>query len=156
MSYGSLWIFEEIYFAFPFHRSQPCPGKWACIVEWSFESCHAGPPKMDISYWRVRTRCGTLEEGMANHSVFLLWELHEHYEKAKRCGTGRCAPQVRKCPILTGEEQCPSHQSQRSLSWLALWRPIRSSRISTRNRCPFHHMGLKFKSRKSKGTWSNE
>ena len=32
-------------------------------------------------------------------SVFLLWEPHEQYEKAKRCDTERCAPQVTRCPI---------------------------------------------------------
>ena len=56
----------------------------------------------------------------------------------------------------TAEEQYPNHQCQRSLNWLVLWRPTRSSRSNTRNRCPFHHMGLKFKSRKSKDTWSKE
>ena len=26
----------------------------ACINQWSYEPCHAGSPKMDRSYWRVR------------------------------------------------------------------------------------------------------
>ena len=156
MSCGSLWIFEEIYSAFPFHRSQPCPGKWACIVEWSYEPCHAGPPKMDISYWRVQTRCGTLEEGMANHFSILAvrtpWAL---WKGKKMWHQKMCPPGQKVSSILLGKSS-PSHQSQRSLSWLVLWRPTRSSRSSTRNRCPFHHMGLTFKSRKSKVTWSNE
>ena len=28
---------------------------------------HVGPPKMDRSWWRVLTKCGPLEKGMANH-----------------------------------------------------------------------------------------
>ena len=34
-------------------------------------------------------------------------------------------------------------------------RPIRSSTTNTKKRCPFHHRGLEWKSRKSKDTWSN-
>ena len=32
-------------------------------------------------------------------SIFLFWEPHEQYEKAKRYNTERWAPQVRRCPI---------------------------------------------------------
>ena len=34
-------------------------------------SCHAGPPKMDGSWWRVLTKSGPLEKGMANHFSIL-------------------------------------------------------------------------------------
>ena len=47
---------------------------------------------------------------------------------------------------------CPNHSCQRSWSWMVLWRP---SKTNTRKRCPFHHRGLGFKSRKSRDTWSN-
>ena len=43
-----------------------------------------GSPKTDGSWWRVLKKCGLLEKGMANTSVFLPWEPHEQYEKAKR------------------------------------------------------------------------
>ena len=33
--------------------------------------------------------------------------------------------------------------------------PVRPSRTNTQKRCPFHHWGLKCKSRKSRNTWSN-
>ena len=33
--------------------------------------CHVGPPKMDGSWWRVLTKCGPLEKGMANHFSIL-------------------------------------------------------------------------------------
>ena len=36
-----------------------------------------------------------------------------------------------------------------------LWRPTRPSRTNTQKRCPFHHRGLEWKSRKSRDTWSN-
>ena len=48
---------------------------------------------------------------------------------------------------------CPDHWCQRS--WMVLWRPTRPSRTNTQKRCPFHHKGLQFKSRKSRYTWSN-
>ena len=37
---------------------------------------------------------------------------------------------------------------------MILWRPIRFSKIDTKKRCPFHHRGLEYKSRKSRNTWS--
>ena len=50
---------------------------------------------------------------------------------------------------------CPNQQCWRSWSWTALWRPIRPSRTNTLKRYPFHYRGLKYKSRKSRNTWSN-
>ena len=35
------------------------------------------------------------------------------------------------------------------------WRPTRPSRINTEKRCPFHHRGPEYKSRKSRDTRSN-
>ena len=49
---------------------------------------------------------------------------------------------------------CLNHWCQRSWSWLVLWKPITPSRTSTTKRHPFHHRGLKCKSRKSRDTWS--
>ena len=46
-------------------------------------------------------------------------------------------------------------QSQRSWSWMVLWRPTGLFRTDTQNRCPFHYRGLECKSRKSRNTWSN-
>ena len=50
---------------------------------------------------------------------------------------------------------CPNHWCQRSWSWLVLWKPITPSRTSTPKRCPFHHRGLKCKSRTSRDTQNN-
>ena len=59
--------------------SSPCPlsqwgciyhslvGKGACVTQWSYEPCSEGPPKTDGLCWRVLTKHGPLEEGMANH-----------------------------------------------------------------------------------------
>ena len=78
----------------PLHRSLSCPGKGACIIQWSYEPCHVGPPKMDVSLWRVLTKCDPLEEGMANHPVYLPWEPHELYKRTKRHDTERWASLV--------------------------------------------------------------
>ena len=43
--------------------------------------CCVGPPKMDGSWWRVLTKCGPLEKGMANHFSILALKPHEQYEK---------------------------------------------------------------------------
>ena len=41
------------------------------MAKWSYEACSGGPPKTDGSQWRVLTKHGALEEGMANHSSIL-------------------------------------------------------------------------------------
>ena len=60
---------------------------------------------------------------------------------------------------------CPNHWCRRSWSWLVLWRPTRPPRTNTKKKkkkkknpqkiCPFHHMGLECKSRKSVDTQNN-
>ena len=59
---------------------------------------------MDGSWWRVLTKCGPLEKGMANHvSVFAL-RTHEQFEEAKRYDTERCHPRSAGAQIATREE----------------------------------------------------
>ena len=60
------------------HGSQPH------LTQWNHEPLHVRPPKTDRSWWRVLTKHGPLEKGMANHLVFLPWEPHEQCEEAKR------------------------------------------------------------------------
>ena len=46
-------------------------------------------------------------------------------------------------------------QSCTRLKWLSSSSSIRPSRTNTQRRCPFHHKGLEWESRKSRDTWSN-
>ena len=41
------WLYQFIFLqeCLTLHGSQPCHGEGACITQWSYESCHAGPPK---------------------------------------------------------------------------------------------------------------
>jgi len=75
------------------HGSQPCQ------THWNYEPCRVGSPETNGPWQRVLTKHGPLEKGMANHSVFLPWEPHKLYEKAKRYDIERCTPQVSRCPI---------------------------------------------------------
>ena len=43
------------------HEPQPC------LTQWNYEVCCVGPSKTDGSWWRVLTKHGPLEKGMANH-----------------------------------------------------------------------------------------
>ena len=58
-------------------------GPQPCLTQWNYEPCHAGPLKTDGSWWRVLTKCGPLEKGMANHFstleywIFKTWEPRE-------------------------------------------------------------------------------
>ena len=46
-------------------------GPQSCLTQWNHEPCCVGPPKMDRSWWRVLTKCGPLEKGMANQFSIL-------------------------------------------------------------------------------------
>ena len=37
------------------------------VIQWTYEPRHARPPEIDGSQWRVPTKHGPLEKGMANH-----------------------------------------------------------------------------------------
>ena len=50
---------------------------------------------------------------------------------------------------------CLNCECQRSWSWSVLWRLTRPSRTNNKKRCPFHHKGLEYKNRNSRGTWSS-
>ena len=51
------------------------PSLLAWRIPWKKESVHkphqVGPPKIDRSLWRVLTKCGPLEKGMAKHFSIL-------------------------------------------------------------------------------------
>ena len=46
-------------------------GAQPCLTQWNNEPCLVGPPKMDGSWWRVLTKCSSLEKGMVNHFSIL-------------------------------------------------------------------------------------
>ena len=49
-------------------QSFPASGSFpVSLTQWNYEPCHVGPPKTDASWWRVLTKCGLLEKGLANH-----------------------------------------------------------------------------------------
>ena len=81
------------------HGSQPC------LTQWNYELCCIGPPKIVGSWRRVLTKSGPLEKGMADHFVFLPWEPHEQYEKAKRYTLKEELPRLLGAQYDTGEEQ---------------------------------------------------
>ena len=62
------------------HGSQPC------LTQWNYEPCHIGPPKMDGSWWRVLTKPGPLETGMANHFNILALRTPWTVWKGKKIG----------------------------------------------------------------------
>ena len=41
------------------------------LLNETMSHAHVGPPKMDGSWWRILTKCGPLEEAMANHFSIL-------------------------------------------------------------------------------------
>ena len=69
----------------------------------AYESCHAGPPKTDRSWWRVLTKRSPSEEGMANHSSILASRTPRTVWKGKKIWPWKMStyprPQVCRCPI---------------------------------------------------------
>ena len=62
-----------------------------------------GPPKMDRSWWRVLTNVVHWRREWQTTSIFLPWEPHKQYEKAKRQDTERWTPQV-DAQYATGDQ----------------------------------------------------
>ena len=59
---------------------------------------------MDRLWWRVLTKWGPLEKGGQTTSVFLPWEYHEQYKKAKRYDIERWTPRFVGAQYATGEQ----------------------------------------------------
>ena len=70
----------------------------ACVTQKCHEPCHAGPPKMERSWWRVLTKYGPLRREWQTTLVFLPQEIPQ-YEKAKKNTLEDEPPQVSRCPI---------------------------------------------------------
>ena len=61
-------------------------GPQPCLTQWNYEPCPVGPPKMDESGWRVLTKHGPLEKGMANHFSILASRTPRTLWKGKKIG----------------------------------------------------------------------
>ena len=61
-------------------------GPQSCLTQWNYEPCHAGPPKVEGSWWKVLTEQGPLERGMANHSSSLALRIPWTIWKGKKIG----------------------------------------------------------------------
>jgi len=84
----------------------------ACITQWSYEPCYAGPPKLDGSQWRVLTRHGPLEKEMATNSSILTWRTPWTVWKGKKDMTPEDKP-----PRSEGVQYAPGEE----------WRAITNS-----------------------------
>ena len=70
------------------HRKLTSLMKWttACLTQWNYEPCPVGPPKIDGSWWRILTKCGPLEKGMASHFSILALKTPWTAWKGKKIG----------------------------------------------------------------------
>ena len=62
-------------------------GPEPCLTQWNYQPCHVEPPKTDESWWRVLSKCGSLEKGMSNHfsipalrRPWTVWKGKTHYQ----------------------------------------------------------------------------
>ena len=71
----------------------------ACLTQWNYEPCLVGLPKIDGPWWRVLTKCGPLEKGMANHFNILALKTPWTVWKGKKIRHWEWTTQVSRCPI---------------------------------------------------------
>ena len=104
----------------PFHGSQPCCGAGTCITHWIYESCHAGPPKTDRSYWRVLTKRGPQEEGLATHSNILAWRNQWTVWKGKKIWHQKMSPPLGRkvSSMLLGKSGGQLRIAPERMKWL--------------------------------------
>ena len=88
-------------------RTQPC------VIQWRYEPCCTGPPKMDRSWWKVLTECGPLEKGIENHFSGLASRTPWTVWKGKKIGHQKWAPQVSRCAkCWWGEQRNSSRKNE--------------------------------------------
>ena len=63
------------------------------LRKWSYELHCARPPKTDMSWWRVLTKCSPLEKGMANHFSILAMKTPWTIWKGKKIWNLKISPQ---------------------------------------------------------------
>ena len=82
------------------HRSHSCHGKGACVTHWSYMPCHAGPPKMERSQWRIPTKRDPPKEQKANHSSLLVLRTPWKPWQGRKIRQWKMShPQIRRCPV---------------------------------------------------------
>ena len=79
--------------------------KGGCITQWSYEQYRAGPPETDGSQWRVLTRRGPLEDGVANHSSILASRTRWTVWKDKKIGHRKMSPWIGRCPVYAAGKE---------------------------------------------------
>ena len=79
-------------------------GPQPCLPQWNYEPCHVGPPKMDGSWWRVLTKRGPLEMGMANHLMILPLRTPWPAWKSKKIGLKDGLPRSVGAQYATGDQ----------------------------------------------------
>ena len=99
--YGELTVTQG---PFSLHGSQHCPGKRACVTQWRSQRCYVGPSKMDGSHGGSWRNLAHWRREWPTTPVFLLWELHAQYEKAKRYDTRRWDPRLEGVLYAAEEE----------------------------------------------------
>ena len=70
-----------------------------CVTERNYEPYHARPLKMERSWWRVLTKCGQLEKGLATPFSILALRTPWTVWKGRKIGHWKMSLQVSRCPI---------------------------------------------------------
>ena len=76
-----------------------------CYLQQPKLNCHAGPLKMDGSWWRDLTKPGPLEKGMANHFSILALRISWTTWKGKKIWHQRWDPRSVSIQYATREDQ---------------------------------------------------
>ena len=90
-------------------QSQKTKSNWShgpqpYLTQWNYEPGRVGPPKMDRSWWRVLTKHGPLEKGMANHFNILPWEPMKGIKRQKYVTLKDELPRLVGAQYATGDQ----------------------------------------------------
>ena len=78
---------------------------WRGLTQWSYEPCHAGPPKTDGHSGEFWQNVVDWRREWQSTPVFLPWEPHEQYEKVKRWHWKMSPPGQKVSNVLLGKSR---------------------------------------------------
>ena len=101
----------------PRHGSRPCPSEGAYVTWWSYEPCHAGPPKMEVI---VKSCDKTWPTGEGNGNPLQYSCLANLTDSMKRQKDMTLEDETRSESVknATGEEQRTITNSSKKMKWL--------------------------------------